>query len=191
MTFVGIIFDDIGYHTLTYEVIHSVHMNFRCKICYIYKKKYSITSQHPTKLGEQNGDIKPNRRDNNAMMKNHKNTVTHKAAVSERKKEYLDELNNIKHTEQRKNWVTNRVMRTVYYSVMNNIPFNNHKSLVALQESNEAKMGHRCKSRAIAKKMAISISDKMHQEVLTFMKEKQPYFSLIMDESKSVNFCQN
>ena len=121
------------------------------------------------------------------MMKIHKRGVVHKAVVSALKQEKLDQLNDVKHVEKPEHLVTNRIFRTVYYSILNNVAFNSHNSLVNLQVTNGAVMGHLCNSRQSAKKIANSISDQMHQELLTFLKREQPYFSLILDESKYLN----
>lgn len=79
--------------------------------------------------------------------------------------------------------VTSRMIRTVYVEVKTNVPFSSHRNMVILQDYNGLNMGFHHYDKNAATRMTKSISNYMHEILLShFMRSKSP-FSLILDSS--------
>ena len=164
------------------DPLNPANSALRCKVCYHYGPKFSITARHQSHLSREKGDIKLTKAETKAMIKRHMETVTHKKTYSILKQNKIDEINNVQHSEKPWHKKTNNNYRTVYHEIMHGNSFNSHGPLVELQEFNGADMGTGCKSRTVVKKMTVHLSKEMHEEVITFLKENEPDLSLIMDE---------
>ena len=156
----------------------------RCKYCYHYADVFSIVPRVSSPLATEKGAIKLTKSENNKMIRDHTHTAVHDEVEKSLKDRKIDELYNVERKEPRHHKVTNNIYRSIYYEIMTGLSFNSHHSLVELQEQNGATMGDMCKSKEIAKKMTIHLSEEMHKELKAYLLKKKPYLSLIMDGSE-------
>lgn len=63
--------------------------------------------------------------------------------------------------------VTSRMIRTVYIEVKTNIPYSSHRNMVVMQDSNGVNMGFHHYDKTAATKMAASISNYMHEILIS------------------------
>ena len=146
----------------------------RCKVCFHHGDEFGIVPRRRSSLMLEEGDMKSKISLNNRMIEDHAKLASHRLNMQELEKRKIDALNNINHLEQPHLVVTNRIMRCVYLEVIKGLSFRSHADLVDLQVVNGLAMGHLCRSEVIAKKITISISSYMHQNLIEFLKSESP-----------------
>jgi hypothetical protein len=79
--------------------------------------------------------------------------------------------------------VTSRLIRTVYFEVINNVPFDSHDSTVIMQKKNGAVLGSHHSNARSAIRMMESISRTMHNTLLHYIMRTNGPLSIIVDTS--------
>ena len=179
---------------LVVDPIRKFLSSIRCRLCFYHLEEFSITSRHKTDLSRQQGVMRGSRSQNDRVIHDHPSKKTHQAVVHALKQKQIDELNDVKYKELRHHRITCHNFRNVYFGIMAGMSFNSHTLLTTLEEMNGIKLGHLCRSKQTAQKIASFISTTMHQELLDYLNIYQPWLSIIADGStgdysRIANFC--
>ena len=159
----------------------------RCRLCFYHANEFSIASGRQARLSKEEGTIKNTVTDNNELIYRHATSVTHTEVVHALKQQKIDLLNGVTYDEPDHLHCTCANFRNVYFGLITNMSFRSHTLLTKLQELNfkpeDIHLGNLCRSHMAAKKIAISISSKMHDDLVQYLKDEMPYFSVITDGS--------
>ena len=159
----------------------------RCRLCFYHARAFSIVSSRTAALSKEEGKIKGTMTENNKMITRHITAVTHTEVIHALKQEKIDLLNGVTFEEPRHLHRTCANFRNVYFGMITNMSFRSHTILTQLQELNfgeeDIKLGNLCRSVEAARKIAISISSKMHDDLMEYLKNEEPYLSIITDGS--------
>jgi hypothetical protein len=165
---------------------------FRCRICVSFLRKQSNSkSKTLPLLSTEEGFFVKDYSRVYKQISGHSKCALHGKATKNMEKEYVDSLT--KNLQEAKSVLESKVaaphkatvlmIRTVYASVLLNIPFYLHPDIVLLQRLNGAEMGSHHYDPSSATTITESISQRMHENLLKYLKRLKFPFTIIADSS--------
>lgn len=163
---------------------------FRCRFCNSFVQKTEKKFQNLPLLSKEQGFFTPNYKTMYKRLSQHTQSDIHKKAILQAKQDFLDNLKQCGKAVADKDIshlgglvITSRMIRTVYAEIKMNIPFDSHNDLVTLQKLNGVDLGTHHADHMAAKRMTETISSKMHNILIQYIKTKKMPFSILIDTS--------
>jgi hypothetical protein len=167
---------------------------FRCRFCNSFTKKKQFDRKNRPLLSQDEGYFVPNLKRMWTQITDHTASSMHKNAVLQLKDEYeasLKQCSGAMYSKKQsllgtQHLITVKMMRTVYAEVLLNLPFQSHADVVMLQTLNGLQLGSHHYERTSATRMVHSISLKMHETLVNYLKNFDGVFSILVDTATDI-----